>query len=136
MRHILSFFAFTLTTSFATPSVDVVPDFTSYMFGELGVIEVRCDPDLVEVFTNQLGYILWCGETTDSFDIFQQKWDLYAEWEGKSPYIPVPETPWGYSFSAYSRSYSFLSRSDYGISLRERDTGERNSVNVKFRPPN
>jgi hypothetical protein len=76
--------------------------FTQAMFGEIGVIEIECPSEVTSS-----GYIHVCGVINSGFELFQRQWDLYSEWEEKTPVIPQALSAWKLEGEWFKRTYSF-----------------------------
>ena len=78
--------------------------FTQSMFGHLGIVEIDCPESISQ--SAQSGEKAICGISTDSFDLFKQKWDLYADYESEVPVVPDPVSAWRSKGEMFTRSYS------------------------------
>ncbi len=92
------------------------------MFGHLGVIEVSCPTSLADRATGSA--VLTCGQVESNFSLFRQGWDLYADYEGEVPVIPLPTSAWRSDNSGvYSREYN-LNGAPYFVNFHELTEGQ------------
>lgn len=91
--------------------------FTQAMFGHLGIIEVSCTGEFKDDPT------IICGESFDTFQLFQRQWDLYADWESQIPAVPSPQSAWRREDSGeYSRLYELNGRF-FGVNFAAGEDG-------------
>lgn len=99
--------------------------FTQSMFGHLGIIEVECPENITRSAGNDAEAV--CGMSSDGFDLFKQKWDLYADYESEVPVIPDPLTSWRLVDDMFTREYA-LNGAGYIISYFENAEGSANLI--------
>lgn len=95
-------------------------EFTQAMFGHLSVIQVDCPENVARDVEGAAETT--CGRSADSFDLFRQKWDLYADYESEVPVVPTPTSAWRSSNDVYSRDYE-LNGFPYTVTFSETTEG-------------
>lgn len=83
-------------------------DFTQAMFGHLGIIEMECSEDILQTAGDDTEAV--CGMSTDNFDLFRQKWNLYADYESEVPVVPEPVSAWRSVNGMFTREYNLNGR--------------------------
>jgi hypothetical protein len=100
--------------------------FTQAMFGHLGVIEFECPSELED---SSADVEVTCGQTFDDFNLFRQKWDLYADYEGEVPVIPQADSAWGLDGELYARDYTL---NGFPYFIRYSPTGDQGLVTAIY----
>ena len=104
-------------------------DFVEAMLGHLEVVIFERPEEVKGMAGNDVTPV--CCVSDDSFGLFWQQWDLYADWESEMPVVAFALDAWEFAEGRYNRGYA-VAGEGLIVSFYELEDGDSGHVLVIY----